>query len=138
MAARVLACLFTSDTGDLTVADLTERLRVSPASISKGVGYLEQVGLIRRERDSRRERYILDDEVWYHAWQAGTRSMTLWAETVRAGVDVLGADTPAGVRLKTASRFFDLLSADMALAAEHYRQTVSGSGDATPGASPGH
>ncbi|MGR6918166.1 helix-turn-helix domain-containing protein [[Actinomadura] parvosata] len=129
MAARVLACLFTSDTGDLTVADLTERLRVSPASISKGVGYLELIGLIRRERDNRRERYVIDDEVWYHAWQVGTRSMMMWAETVRVGVDVLGADTPAGHRLRTASRFFDLLSTDMALAAEHYRQTFAGDQD---------
>ncbi|SPL88720.1 unnamed protein product [[Actinomadura] parvosata subsp. kistnae] len=45
----MLACLFTSDTGDLTVADPTQRLRVSPASISKGVGYLELISLIRRE-----------------------------------------------------------------------------------------
>ncbi|MEU6728077.1 helix-turn-helix domain-containing protein [Nonomuraea wenchangensis] len=129
IAARVLACLFTSDTGDLTAADLTERLRVSPASISKGVGYLELIGLIKRERDHRRERYVIDDEVWYHAWQVGTRSMMMWAETVRAGIGLLGDDTPAGIRLKTASRFFELLSTDMALAAEHYRQTFSGNRD---------
>ncbi|WP_188196578.1 GbsR/MarR family transcriptional regulator [Nonomuraea sp. SYSU D8015] len=130
MASRVLACLFTSDTGDMTVADLTKRLRVSPASISKGVRYLEEIGLVKRERDNRRERYVIDDEVWYHAWSVGTRSMRLWAETIRQGVDVLGADTPAGIRLQTASRFFQLLSSDMAAAAEHYRQTFSGAGEA--------
>ncbi|SEN55930.1 helix-turn-helix domain-containing protein [Nonomuraea pusilla] len=136
MAARVLACLFTSDTGVLTVADLTERLHVSPASISKGVGYLEQAGLLRRERDNRRERYVIDDEVWYRAWLVGTRSMMLWAETVRAGVDVLGPHTPAGARLRTASRFFELLNTDMAAAAEHYRQTFSGDRDAVPAQEP--
>ncbi|WP_285777342.1 helix-turn-helix domain-containing protein [Microtetraspora sp. NBRC 13810] len=125
MAARVLVCLFTSDAGDMTVADLVERLRVSPASISKGVGWLEQVGLVKRERDSRRERYLIDEEVWYRAWLVGTRSMALWADAVREGVDVLGVQTPAGHRLHTASRFFRLLSDDMAAAAEHYRQTVS-------------
>ncbi|MFF4615083.1 helix-turn-helix domain-containing protein [Nonomuraea jabiensis] len=129
MAARVMACLFTSDTGNLTVAELTERLRVSPASISKGVGWLEQVGLVRRERDNRRERYAIDAEVWYRAWLVGTRSMMLWTETVREGVDILGADTPAGVRLATASRFFELISTDMAQAAEHYRQTFAPTGD---------
>ncbi|MFG1708810.1 helix-turn-helix domain-containing protein [Nonomuraea sp. M3C6] len=129
MATRVLVCLFTSDEGDLTVADLVERLRVSPASISKGVGWLEQVGLIKRERDNRRERYLIDTEVWYRAWLVGTRSMALWADTVQEGVDVLGVQTPAGARLHTASRFFQLLSSDMAQAAEHYRQTFSGTGD---------
>ncbi|MGP3956462.1 helix-turn-helix domain-containing protein [Nonomuraea sp. 3N208] len=129
MAARVMVCLLTSDSGNLTVADLTERLRVSPASISKAVGALEQLGLVKRERDNRRERYLIDDEVWYRAWLVGTRSMALWADTIREGVDVLGAQTPASTRLKTASRFFDLLSRDMAQAAEHYRQTFSGPGD---------
>ncbi|MEV1170072.1 helix-turn-helix domain-containing protein [Nonomuraea sp. NPDC049784] len=129
MAARVMASLFTSDTGNLTVADLTERLRVSPASISKGVNWLEQVGLVKRERDNRRERYSIDADVWYRAWLVGMRSMTLWADTVREGVDVLGAHTPAGVRLQTASRFFDLISSDMAQATEHYRQTFAGTAE---------
>ncbi|WUE13119.1 MarR family transcriptional regulator [Nonomuraea sp. NBC_00507] len=129
MAARVMVCLLTSDSGNLTVADLTERLRVSPASISKAVGALEQLGFVTRERDNRRERYVIDDEVWYRAWLVGTRSMALWADTIREGVDLLGAQSPASIRLKTASRFFDLLSRDMAQAAEHYRRTFSGTGD---------
>ncbi|MEV4110045.1 helix-turn-helix domain-containing protein [Nonomuraea sp. NPDC049695] len=128
MAARVMACLFVSDTGHMTVAELTERMGVSPASISKGVGWLEQVGLVKRERDNRRERYTIDADVWYRAWLVGMRSMTLWADTVRDGVDVLGAHTPAGIRLRTASRFFDLISSDMAQAAEHYRRTFSDAG----------
>ncbi|KAB8189539.1 helix-turn-helix domain-containing protein [Nonomuraea phyllanthi] len=129
MAPRVLVCLLTSDTGSLTVADLIERLQVSPASISKAVGSLEQLGLVKRERDNRRERYLIDDDVWYRAWLVGTRSMALWSDTIREGVDVLGAESPASVRLKTASRFFELLSNDMAQAAEHYRRTFSGSRD---------
>ncbi|MEU6711304.1 helix-turn-helix domain-containing protein [Nonomuraea sp. NPDC046802] len=129
MASRVLFCLFTSDTGNLTVADLTERLQISPASVSKGVGWLERVGLVRRERDNRRERYLVDDEVWYRAWIVGTQSMALWADIIREGVDTVGRQSPAGVRLKTASRFFDLLSSDMAAAAEHYRRAFYDNGE---------
>jgi DNA-binding transcriptional ArsR family regulator len=129
MAARVLVGLLTSDSGSMTVAELTERLRVSPASISKAVGALEQLGLVKRERDNRRERYFVDDDVWYRAWLVGTRSMALWADTIREGADVLGSRTPASDRLRTASRFFRLLSDDMAAAAEHYRQTFSPTGD---------
>nr|WP_328816886.1 helix-turn-helix domain-containing protein [Nonomuraea cypriaca] len=131
MAAKVLICLLTSDSGDMTVAELVERLRVSPASISKAVGALDQLELVKRERDNRRERYRIDDDVWYQAWLVGTRSMMLWADSVREGVEVLGAGTPAGTRLRTASRFFQLLSSDMAQAAEHYRQTFSSAGDDT-------
>ena len=133
MAARVLVSLLVSDTGNMTVAELIERLRVSPASISKSVGALEQLGLVKRERDNRRERYFIDDDVWYRAWLVGTRSMALWADAIQEGVDVLGARTPASTRLETASRFFQLLSRDMAQAAEHYRQTFSSTGDVTPG-----
>ncbi|MFD0467350.1 MarR family transcriptional regulator [Nonomuraea thailandensis] len=49
--ARVLACLYITDSGSLTAAELVQRLQVSPASISKAVGQLEQQRLIRRERD---------------------------------------------------------------------------------------
>jgi hypothetical protein len=41
MMARVLACLAISDSGVLTAAELVQRLKVSPASISHAVGYLE-------------------------------------------------------------------------------------------------
>ncbi|MFB4271511.1 MarR family transcriptional regulator [Nonomuraea sp. GTA35] len=50
MAARVLACLYITDSGTLTAAELVQRLHVSPASISHTVAFLEQQGLIKRER----------------------------------------------------------------------------------------
>jgi predicted transcriptional regulator len=126
MPARVLTCLFLSDAGSFTAAELVERLRVSPASISKAVGYLEPLGLVRRERDNRRrERYLIDDDVWYRAWSASSRSVAMWADEARHGADVLGAATPAGVRLRTTSQFFDFVGQDMAQAAEHWRQTLS-------------
>ena len=39
-----------------------QRLQVSPASVSKAIAFLEEQGLIRRERDERRrERYFVDE-----------------------------------------------------------------------------
>ncbi|SHF89214.1 GbsR/MarR family transcriptional regulator [Streptoalloteichus hindustanus] len=127
MMARVLACLYTSDSGSHTSADLVQRLRVSPASISKAIGYLERLEMVRRERDPRlrRERYSIDEDVWYRAWVASTRSIALWADATRHGAEVLGADTPAGARLDATSRFFHHLGHDMTTAAEHWRQTLS-------------
>uniref|UniRef100_UPI0010419EFC GbsR/MarR family transcriptional regulator n=1 Tax=Actinomadura roseirufa TaxID=2094049 RepID=UPI0010419EFC len=116
MAARVLACLFTTDSGALTAAELVRRLGVSPASVSKAVGYLEGVELIRRERDPRlrRERYVIYDDFWTRAWLTSARVNALWAETTRRGAEILGPATPAGARLEGTSRFFATLSDDMA------------------------
>ncbi|GHE90352.1 MarR family transcriptional regulator [Amycolatopsis deserti] len=120
MMAKVLVGLFTSDTGSLTAAELVAGLRVSPASVSTAVRWLEERGLARRERDGRRQRYVIDEHVWYQAWLVSVRSMTLWADCARRGAQVFG-DSPAGARLRNTSRFFEHLRRDMAQAAEHWR-----------------
>ncbi len=75
MMARVLACLTTTDAGSLTASELVQRLQVSPASVSKAIAFLESQGLVRRERDERRrERYIVDDDIWYQSMIASARS----------------------------------------------------------------
>lgn len=125
MMAKVLACLFTSDAGSATSPELVARLQVSPASVSKAVGWLEQRGLVGRERDGRRQRYVIDEQVWYQAWQASVRSMAVWADLTREGADLHGSATPAGARLRATSEFFQHLGHDMAQAAEHWRQTLT-------------
>lgn len=71
MTARVLVNLYTTDAGSLTAAELAAGLRISPASVSKAVTFLESQGLIRRERDERRrERYIVDNDVMYQSTMA--------------------------------------------------------------------
>ncbi|WP_438008385.1 MarR family transcriptional regulator [Sorangium sp. So ce321] len=115
MAARVLAALFTTDAGALTAADLVERLRVSPASVSKAIGYLQGLELVRRERGPRRgERYVIDDDVWIRAWMTSARANAMWGDTARQGAEIFGAVTPAGARLEHMGRFFARLSDDMA------------------------
>ncbi|WP_326808719.1 MULTISPECIES: helix-turn-helix domain-containing protein [unclassified Streptomyces] len=125
MPARVLTCLVTTDSGALTAAELVERLRVSAASVSKAVGYLEGLEVIRRERVSggtgatgpnrrRRDRYVVDDGVWLRAWATSARKTTLWAEAAREGTAALGPGTPAGARLGDMSVLFARLGGDMA------------------------
>jgi len=115
MTARVLTCLFVTDSGSLTAAELIERLRVSPASVSKAIGYLEALELVRRARDpgGRRERYLVDDDVWIRSWTVSARKNTRWAEAAQEGVEILGATTPAGTRLDDMARFFAQLGHDM-------------------------
>lgn len=127
MTARVLACLYATDTGSLTAAELVQRLQVSPASISKAVGDLEGQELIRRRRSpgGRRDRYMIDDDVWYYAWLASARMNALLANAARQGAVSLGAATPAGVRLQDMSQFLEHIGIDMIEAAEHWRQVFT-------------
>ncbi|MBP0454509.1 MULTISPECIES: helix-turn-helix domain-containing protein [unclassified Kitasatospora] len=125
MMARVLAALCTNDAGSLTASELAQRLQVSPASISKAVAFLEEQGLVRRERDERRrERYVVDDDVWYQSMMASVRGTILVAETARQGVKVLGPDTPAANRLENVARFLDFVSESIARAADQAREVL--------------
>lgn len=125
MTARVTACLYTTDSGSLTAAELVRRLEVSPATVSKAIAFLEEQGLVRRERgERRRERYVVDADVWYQATVASARALTQVVATARQGADVLGPDTPAAVRLENAARFLDFVSESTARAAEQAREVL--------------
>ncbi|MER5941951.1 MarR family transcriptional regulator [Streptomyces sp. NPDC001928] len=125
MTARVLTCLFTSDAGSLTASQLAQHLQVSPASISKAIAFLESQSLVRRERDERRrDRYIVDDELFYQATIASARANDQLVETARQGVTVLGPDTPAAARLENIARFLDFISESITRAAEQAREVL--------------
>ncbi|HWU10688.1 MAG TPA: helix-turn-helix domain-containing protein [Streptomyces sp.] len=125
MMARVLACLTITDTGSLTASELVQRLQVSPASVSKAIAFLESQVFIRRERDERRrDRYVVDDDVWYQSMVASARATTRIIETARQGVGVLGPGTPAANRLENVARFLDFVSENMTRAAEQAREVL--------------
>ncbi|MFD3803402.1 helix-turn-helix domain-containing protein [Streptomyces sp. NPDC058611] len=125
MMARVLTCLYTTDAGSLTASELVGRLQVSPASISKAVAFLEGQGLVRRERaEGRRERYVVDDDVWYQAMIASARANARIIETAQQGVGILGPDTPAAGRLENIARFLDFVSEGIVRAAEQARDVL--------------
>ncbi|MEI7034270.1 MarR family transcriptional regulator [Streptomyces pratensis] len=115
MASRVFAALLADDDAAMTSAELSEALRISPAAVSGAVGYLTRVSMVSREREpgSRRDRYRLQNEVWYTAFADRDRVLTRWEETLGEGVRTLGADTPAGARLAETVAFFDFLRKEM-------------------------
>lgn len=133
MMARVLSCLYTTDAGSLTAAELVQYLQVSPASVSKAISFLEDQGLVRRERDERRrERYFADEDVWYQSMMASARSTAQLVETAREGVGVLGTGTPAAVRLENIARFLDFVSESIARAANQGREILHTKPEKTP------
>ncbi len=142
MTARVLVSLYTTDSGSLTASELVQRLRVSPASVSKAVAFLEGQGLVRRERDGRRERYVVDNEVWYQSMIASARAHAQLVRTTRQGVLVLGPGTPAARRMEGIARFIDFVGESIARAAEQAREVLhtdpvtTPDGTAEPGPDP--
>ncbi|MGP3919005.1 GbsR/MarR family transcriptional regulator [Nonomuraea sp. 10N515B] len=114
MPARVFVCLLTSDSGGLTSAELVRQLQVGPASVSKAIGYLEAIELVRRTQDcGRRERYVIDGDVWLRAFKADTGAHAEVAAAARYGIEIFGAGTPAGTRLGQMAQFFAWISEQM-------------------------
>jgi len=126
MIARVFTCLMTADSGSMSSAELVRRLRVSPASISKAIGVMEEQQLVRRERDGRRERYVVDDDVWYRASIAAASAKTTFVEAALDGAEVLGPETPAGARLADTGRFLKNFGEDLLRSAEHWHAAMTG------------
>jgi hypothetical protein len=98
-----------TDADSLTAADLTRILHVSRASISKAVGYLSDVGMLQRERGSRREHYSIGHDVWTRVGMVKAGTGKMLAATARRGAETLGPTTPAGTRLADMAWCFETL-----------------------------
>ncbi|WP_330297694.1 GbsR/MarR family transcriptional regulator [Streptomyces sp. NBC_00503] len=123
MAARVFAQLLASDGGAMTSAELGEALRISPAAVSGAVSYLSQVNMVSREREpgSRRDRYVLHNELWYETFTRRDQILTLWEKTLRDGAASLGPDSPAGARIAETAEFFDFMQAELLALMDRWR-----------------
>jgi predicted transcriptional regulator len=127
MVARILSCLYTTDSGDLTSAELVRRLQVSPASVSTAVRWAEEQGLIVRERGARgKQTYTLERKVGHRSCLISVRSNKLLAELSHEGAGLLGPTTPAGARLDKVGTFLHLISQDLADSAERRVREVFG------------
>ncbi|MGV9690649.1 helix-turn-helix domain-containing protein [Streptomyces sp. NPDC003444] len=137
MMARVMVALLLTDAGSLTASELAQRLQVSPATVSKSIAFLESQTLVRRERDERRrERYVIDADVWYQSMVASARALTDQVDIARQGVGVLGPGTPAAVRLENVARFLDFVAESLARAAEQAREVLYTKPEPTPEPTP--
>ncbi|SDZ47368.1 MarR family protein [Saccharopolyspora shandongensis] len=127
-AAGVLACLFASETGSCTAAELAQRLQVSAATISHAVGLLEKQALIRRGRDDRgrRHRYFIDDDAGVRSAVVGVRANQRLAATALRGADMFGADTDAGARLAMTGRLLEQIGNDIIRSAQRHWRAATG------------
>jgi DNA-binding transcriptional regulator GbsR (MarR family) len=101
LPSRVFAALTVDDDGRMTSAELVEALGVSPASVSTAVQYLSRIGFLHRERErgSRRDVYVVDDDAWL---QAMLREDEVYGPMIAAldeALRGLDGDAPARRRL---------------------------------------
>ena len=115
MSARVFAALMTTDDARLTAADLASQLSVSPAAVSGAVRFLEQVGLVAKEREpgERRDHYRLYDDLWYATFMKRDRMIIMWRDAAENGIDALGEDSPAGKRLAEMRDFLSFMLVEL-------------------------
>ncbi|MFI9509628.1 helix-turn-helix domain-containing protein [Nocardia sp. NPDC052566] len=108
-ASRVFARLSVTDADSLTATELAQALNVSPATISKAVGYLTEIGILLRERAGRRDKYRVGPDAWVRATALSVEIDKLFIDTARRGAATLGAATPAGVRLADMAWSFEAM-----------------------------
>ncbi|MEV7783290.1 MarR family transcriptional regulator [Kitasatospora sp. NPDC088351] len=115
MPARVFSCLMAEDSGVLTSAELSERLRISPAAVSGAMRYLSQTGLVSKEREpgSRRDRYRVFDDVWFASLARRDELLVRWVRVLRDGESTLGPDSVAGERLAESAEFFEFMIGEL-------------------------
>jgi DNA-binding transcriptional regulator GbsR (MarR family) len=115
MPARVFVALLVTDSGRLSAAELADLLQISPAAVSGAVRYLGGLGLLHKERvpGSRREYYRMPADIWHQVMMLRNQVLVRWIALLKEGVDLVGADTPAGARMAEHAGFFEFLHAEM-------------------------
>ncbi|MFC0115985.1 GbsR/MarR family transcriptional regulator [Kibdelosporangium aridum] len=124
MAARVFVALLCEDSGRMTATDMAESLQVSPAAISGAVRYLGQVNMLEREREpgSRRDYYVVKDDLWYDVITRREQTMHRWESTMREGMELLGEQTPAGLRWKETLEFYAFMHERLPMFMEEWKE----------------
>jgi DNA-binding transcriptional regulator GbsR (MarR family) len=111
----VFSALLVDDDGRMTSAELAETLEVSPASVSGAVNYLAQLGMIRRERErgSRRDVYVVDDDAWHGTLMRRDQLYAPMVAALTAGLRALGESSPAHERLLLTREFLTFVDDEM-------------------------
>jgi predicted transcriptional regulator len=134
--ARIFVALLTADSSRLTAAELAELLQASPASVSGGVRYLVQVGLVAAEGEpgSRRQHYWVSEDVWQDIVRLRDGMFRRWGAELRNGVEILGPQSPAGRRMAATVRYFEFITAEMSGLLSRWDERKSAADTADSGA----
>jgi predicted transcriptional regulator len=120
LPSRIFAALLVDDDGRMTSSELTHVLGVSAASVSGGVKYLAHLQMLRRERErgSRREVYVVDDDAWHGLMM---RRDHLYAPILRALQGVIDDPDPVAPDQLAAERLGQTADVDDEVGSTHGR-----------------
>jgi DNA-binding transcriptional regulator GbsR (MarR family) len=124
MAARTFSVLLASEDGSLTAREIAGRLGVSAAAVSGAVRYLERVDMLRRRRlpMERVDRYVVEDETWFHTTATQTAVLTTLVATLEEGLTAVPGDSATAARLDQARDFFAYLIEELPRLVEDWRE----------------
>jgi DNA-binding transcriptional regulator GbsR (MarR family) len=122
LPARVFAALLIDEDGRMTSAELVEELGVSPAAVSGAVKVLEQLRWTTRERErgSRRDVYVVDDDAWRRALLSGDQTYAAIESAFTAAAEV--APPAARGRLDLSREFLVFVREELVIMAERWEE----------------
>ena len=111
----VFSALRVDDDGRMTASELAGSLDRSAGSISGAVRYLERVGMARRERErgSRRDVYVVDDDAWHGAMMRKDQVYAPMIAALTRGLTTIGNDSAAHRRLLLTREFLSFVDVEM-------------------------
>ncbi len=115
LPSRVFAALCIDEDGRMTAAELGETLGVSPAAVSGAVKFLVQIHFVHRERErgSRRDVYVVDDDAWHSAMMSRDTTYAPMLTALDDAVDRLDPSSDARLRLLLMREFLAFVDAEM-------------------------
>src|SRR5690349_930615 len=118
----VFSALLVDDDGRMTAAELATALQLSAGSISSAVRYLEQVGMARRERErgSRRDVYVVDDDAWHGAMMRRDQLYAPMVAALTQGLESIGSQSSAHRRLLLTREFLTFVDSEMTAVAARW------------------
>ncbi len=121
--SRAFAALLAADEGRMTAAELAAALEVSPSAVSGAVGYLAQVGLLRRGRvrGTRRDVYVVADDAWHDAMLRKDQTYGPIMTALAEGARVVGGQD-ARDRIRLSLDFLEFVSDEMDGVIERWEQ----------------
>jgi DNA-binding transcriptional regulator GbsR (MarR family) len=124
----IFSALLVDDDGRMTAAELGAALDLSAGSISGAVRYLEQVGMARRERErgSRRDVYVVDDDAWHGAMIRTSQAYVPMIAALSRGLSATSDVSAAHHRLLLTREFLCFVDEEMTALVHRWEQRRAG------------
>jgi DNA-binding transcriptional regulator GbsR (MarR family) len=115
LPSRVFAALTVDPDGRMTSAELVEALGVSPAAVSGAVNALDRIGFLHRERErgSRRDVYVVDDDAWHRAMMQHDTTYAPMVTALAEAVEALEPGTSEHHRLWVMLEFLRFVGSEL-------------------------